>query len=104
MLADWGANVIRVESANKVETARTIQPFLNEEGGADNSGLFQNMNAGKTGLTLDMSKAESREVILDLVKWADVVCESFSPKAMAAWGLSYEDLREVNPSVLMTSS
>ncbi len=104
VLADWGANVIRVESANKVETARTIQPFLNEEGGADNSGLFQNMNAGKTGLTLDMSKAESREVILDLVKWADVVCESFSPKAMASWGLSYDDLREVNPSIIMTSS
>ncbi len=104
VLADWGATVIRVESSNKVETARTIQPFLNDEGGADNSGLFQNMNAGKTGLTLDMSKPESKEVILDLVRWADVVCESFSPRAMASWGLSYEDLREVNPSIIMASS
>lgn len=104
VLADWGATVIRVESSNRVETARTIQPFLNDEGGADNGGLYQNMNAGKTGLTLDMSKPESRDVILDLVKWADVVCESFSPKAMPGWGLGYEDLKKVNPAIIMTSS
>jgi crotonobetainyl-CoA:carnitine CoA-transferase CaiB-like acyl-CoA transferase len=104
VLADWGANVIRVESSNKVETARTIQPFLNDEGGADNSGLYQNMNAGKIGLTIDMTKPESRDVILDLARWADVVCESFSPKAMPGWGLGYEDLKQVNPSIIMTSS
>jgi benzylsuccinate CoA-transferase BbsF subunit len=104
VLADWGANVVRVESSHKVETARTIQPFLNDEGGADNGGLYQNMNAGKMGLALDMSKPEAREVILDLVKWADVVCESFSPKAMQNWGLGYEDLKKVNPSIIMTSS
>jgi crotonobetainyl-CoA:carnitine CoA-transferase CaiB-like acyl-CoA transferase len=104
VLADWGANVVRVESSHKVETARTIQPFLNDEGGADNGGLYQNMNAGKMGLALDMSKPEAREVILDLVKWADVVCESFSPKAMQNWGLGYEDLKKINPSIIMTSS
>ena len=104
VLADWGATVVRIESSNKVETARTIQPFLNDEGGADNGGLYQNMNAGKMGLALDMSKPESRDVILDLVKWADVVCESFSPKAMQNWGLGYEDLKKVNPSIIMTSS
>ena len=104
VLADWGATVVRVESSHKVETARTIQPFLNDEGGADNGGLYQNMNAGKLGLALDMSKPESKEVIVDLVKWADVVCESFSPKAMQNWGLGYEDLRKINPSIIMTSS
>ncbi|HJM21511.1 MAG TPA: CoA transferase [Acidimicrobiales bacterium] len=104
VLADWGATVVRVESSNKVETARTIQPFLNDEGGADNGGLYQNMNAGKLGLALDMSKPESKGVIEDLVKWADVVCESFSPKAMQTWGLGYEDLKKINPSIIMTSS
>ncbi len=104
VLADWGANVVRVESSNKVETARTIQPFLNDEGGADNGGLYQNMNAGKMGLALDMSKPEAKQVILDLVEWADVVCESFSPKAMENWGLGYEDLKKINPSIIMTSS
>ena len=104
VLADNGATVVRVESANRIETARTIQPFLNDEGGAENSGLYQNMNAGKLGITIDMSKPEAREIILDLVRWADVVCESFSPKAMRAWGLTYEDLKAVKPDIIVASS
>jgi crotonobetainyl-CoA:carnitine CoA-transferase CaiB-like acyl-CoA transferase len=104
VLADNGATVVRVESANRIETARTIQPFLNDEGGAENSGLYQNMNAGKLGITIDMSKPEAREIILDLVRWADVVCESFSPKAMQAWGLTYEDLKAVKPDIIVASS
>ncbi len=104
VLADYGAQVVRVESANKIETARTIQPFLDDQGGAESSGLYQNMNAGKLGLTLDLTKPEARQVVLDLVRWADVVCESFSPKAMRAWGLSYEDLRQVKPDLIMASS
>jgi len=104
VLADNGAEVVRVESANKIETARTIQPFLNDEGGAENGGLYQNMNAGKLGLTLDMTKPEARDVILDLVRWADVVCESFSPRAMPNWGLGYEDLKRIKPDIIMASS
>jgi benzylsuccinate CoA-transferase BbsF subunit len=104
VLADNGATVIRVESANRIETARTIQPFLNDEGGAENSGLYQNMNAGKLGITIDMSKPEARDIIVDLVRWADVVCESFSPKAMRSWGLSYEDLKAIKPDIIVASS
>ncbi|WP_420435759.1 CaiB/BaiF CoA transferase family protein [Candidatus Poriferisodalis sp.] len=104
VLADWGATVVRVESSHKVEAARTIQPFLNDEAGADNGGLYQNMNAGKLGITIDISKPESRDLILDLVRWADVVCESFSPHALQDIGLSYEDLRAVKPDIIMASS
>lgn len=104
VLADNGATVIRIESANKIEAARTIQPFWKNEGGAENSGLFQNMNAGKQSMSLDMSKPESIAVVHDLVRWADVVCESFSPRAMKSWGLGYEDLKAINPNIIMTSS
>ncbi len=105
VLADYGATVVRVESAHRVETARTIQPFHNGvAGGPDNSGLFQNLNANKLGLALDLSNPASRDVVLDLVRWADVVTESFSPKAMKGWGLDYESLREVNPNLVMMSS
>ena len=72
--------------------------------GLERSGLFLNLNAGKKGLALDMSTPEAREVLLDLVRWADLLCESFSPRAMKAWGLSYETLREVNPKLVMLSS
>ena len=44
-------------------------------------------------LALDMGNPQAREVILDLVRWADILCESFSPRAMKAWGLDYETLR-----------
>ncbi len=104
VFADWGATVVRVESSHKIEGARTFQPLLNDEGGAENSGLFQNLNAGKLGLTVAMDNPQARDLILDLVRWADVVCESFSPKAMAGWNLTYEDLRAVKPDIIMTSS
>jgi crotonobetainyl-CoA:carnitine CoA-transferase CaiB-like acyl-CoA transferase len=104
IMADYGATIVRVESEHKLEVARTLQPFVGGVAGAESSGLFMNMNAGKYGLALDLSKPEAREVILDLVRWADVVCESFSPKAMRNWGLDYETLREVNPDLIMVSS
>ncbi len=104
VLADYGATVVRVESEHKLEVARGLNPFLGGEPGAERSGLFLNMNAGKLGLALDMSNPEARDVILDLVRWCDVLCESFSPRAMASWGLDYETLREVNPRLIMVSS
>jgi crotonobetainyl-CoA:carnitine CoA-transferase CaiB-like acyl-CoA transferase len=104
VLADFGATIVRVESESAIEVARTIQPFMNDEPGPDNSGLFANMNAGKLGMTLDLRRPEAREVFCDLVRWADVLVESFSPKAMRSWGLGYEDLRTINPGLIMVSS
>jgi crotonobetainyl-CoA:carnitine CoA-transferase CaiB-like acyl-CoA transferase len=104
MLADYGATVVRVESARHLDTARGIQPFRNDGNGIDDSGLFNNMNAGKLGLALDLAKPASREVLLDLVRWADVVVESFSPKAMRSWGLDCESLRQIKPDLIMASS
>lgn len=101
---DFGATVVRIESTTRIDTGRTIQPFHNGTPGPENSALYQNMNAGKLGMTLDLGKPEGRDVFLDLVRWADIVCESFTPKAMRAWGLHYEALREVNPGIIMFSS
>ncbi len=103
-LADYGATVIRIESASKVDGARTVGPFLKNKTTTDGSGLFGTYNAGKLGLGLDLGKPEAREVVLDLVRWADVVCESFSPKAMRAWKLDYESLRAIKPDLIMLSS
>ena len=104
VLADYGATVVRVESATKLDAARAFQPFFGNEVGAENSALFNSLNAGKLGLTLDLRKPEAREVVVDLVSWADVVCESFSPRAMKGWDFGYEQLRELNPGVIMLSS
>ncbi|MDH3681668.1 MAG: CoA transferase [Acidimicrobiia bacterium] len=104
VLADYGAEVIRVESARRVETARTLQPFLADEAGVENSGLYNNLNAGKRCIALDMSRPEAREIILDLVGWSDVVLEAFSPKAMRAWGLDYDALKLAKPDLVMAST
>ncbi|WP_419932541.1 CaiB/BaiF CoA transferase family protein [Candidatus Poriferisodalis sp.] len=104
VLADYGAEIIRVESANKLDAVRSIQPFHDDVGDPDGSGLFSNLNAGKRGLALDMSKPEALEVIWDLIDWADVILESFSPKAMTGWGMGWEQVRERRPDVVMASS
>ena len=104
VLSDYGATVIRVESTTRLDAVRASPPFKNDELEMSNSVPYSNFNAGKTGVTIDPSNPVGKEVILDLVRWADVVTESFSPKAMKAWGLDYESLREVNPDLIMVSS
>jgi crotonobetainyl-CoA:carnitine CoA-transferase CaiB-like acyl-CoA transferase len=104
ILADYGATVIRIESPTRVDTARTLQPFHNGAPGPDASGLFNNCNAGKLGISLDLGNPRSREVVHDLVRWADIVTESFSPKAMRAWAFDYESLRKVKTDLIMLST
>jgi benzylsuccinate CoA-transferase BbsF subunit len=104
MLADYGATVVRVESTRRFDATRTVGPFHNGQPGPEGSGLFYNMNAGKLMITLDLTKEAGRAVALDLVRWADVVTEAFSPKAMRAWGLDYESLRKVKPDIIMLST
>ncbi|HZW53736.1 MAG TPA: CoA transferase [Candidatus Elarobacter sp.] len=104
VLADYGATVVRVESACRPDTSRTLSPFLGLPPEREDSVLFHNMNAGKRMLALDLGVPAGRAVALDLVRWADVVAESFSPKAMRAWGLDYPALRAVKSDVIMVST
>jgi crotonobetainyl-CoA:carnitine CoA-transferase CaiB-like acyl-CoA transferase len=104
VMADFGATVVRVESANRIDTARTLGPFLDGIVDVERSGAFYSMNAGKLSFSLDLAQPGSRDVFYELVRWADIVTESFSPGTMAAWGYDYERLREINPSVIMLSS
>jgi crotonobetainyl-CoA:carnitine CoA-transferase CaiB-like acyl-CoA transferase len=104
MMADYGATVVRIESTGRTDPTRTVGPFQDNKTGAESSGLWGNNNAGKYGITLDLSTAGARSIVMDLVQWADVVCEAFSPKAMRAWGFDYESLRKVKPDLIMLST
>ncbi|MEM7341554.1 MAG: CoA transferase [Actinomycetota bacterium] len=104
ILADYGATVVKVESESKPDVIRGVGPFIGEEGGQENALQFHSLNANKWDLTLDLSVPEARDVVFDLVRWCDVLTESFSPKAMANWGFGYDDLRAVNPDLIMFSS
>ena len=87
-----------------MDTCRTIAPYIGNQAGIENSGIFINLNVNKLGVTLDLGNEEGKEVFRDLVRWADIVTESFSPKAMRAWGLDYEALRQIKPDIIMVSS
>ncbi|MCP5026346.1 MAG: CoA transferase [Actinomycetia bacterium] len=104
VLADYGAEIVRVESEHKIDAVRTLQPFPNDVPDPELSGIYNNMNAGKKGLSLDMSKPGATDIIWDLIDWADVVLESFSPRAMKEWGLGYEAVRARRPDIIMASS
>jgi crotonobetainyl-CoA:carnitine CoA-transferase CaiB-like acyl-CoA transferase len=104
LLADYGATVVRIETSTRPDACRTLRPHLGGRPGTERSALFHSTNAGKHMLSLDLSKPAGRAVFLDLVRWADVVAESFSPKAMRAWDLDYGALRKVNPDLIMLSS
>ncbi|MGH7934683.1 MAG: CaiB/BaiF CoA transferase family protein [Candidatus Binataceae bacterium] len=104
MLATMGAEVIRVEwhDQRALDMLRRIRPSVSG-GDADSvnrSGLFNNINPGKFGITLNMNLPQGRELFKRLVAKASVLCENYSPEQMERWGLGYEALREINPELI----
>ncbi|OWU86746.1 hypothetical protein ATO6_03260 [Oceanicola sp. 22II-s10i] len=103
-MADFGARVIRVESAKKPEVARLTGPFPEGVRDLNRSGLYETCNAGKLGLALDMGHDEAKAIILDLAAKVDVIVESFAPGQMDRWGLGYDALSANNPGLVMVST
>ncbi|MGH6632196.1 MAG: CoA transferase, partial [Sphingopyxis sp.] len=104
VLADCGAEVVRVESSLRVETARMMGPFPGGDINPERSALYENCNAGKLGLSLDLANPAAREVVRDLAAWGDVLVESFAPGQMTKWGLGYDMLSARNPRLVMLST
>jgi len=102
-LADFGAQVIKIESLAHLDTLRVSTPYAGREPGIDRSGYFAVYNAGKLSFHLNMQKARAREIIRRLIVCSDVLLESFVPGVMARWGLTYERVREWNPAIIMAS-
>jgi len=95
MLADLGAEVIRVEHPNGSDSMRDWGPFVN-----DQSTYYLCANRNKKSITLDLKTIDGREKLKELVKDADVVLENFKTGDMERMGLSYEELRKVNPRII----
>jgi len=104
VMADYGADVIRVESIHRIDTARTLSPFRGNEADPEFSGLYGTNNAGKRDIALKLSDPVARDVLIDLVAQADIVLESYAAGAMDRWGLTYEKFKAVNPSIIVGSS
>ena len=103
-LGDFGATVVHIESSHRIDAARTVQPFLHDDPRTENAAVYLNMNVGKLGLSLNLGCPESRPVLDDLIAWADVLIESFSPRGRRSLGLDYDRLAAINPRLIMMSS
>ena len=103
-LAEYGATVVRVESAKRPESLRLGAPFREGSTGINRSAYFASYNAGKLGITIDMGHPRSRELVLRMVRWADLVTENFTPGTMEGWGLGYLELEKEKPGILMFSA
>lgn len=104
LLAEFGADVIRVDSSARVDPGRTIQPWAKATPGPDRSQSFANANAGKRSIALDLARPAAREIARRLAGHADVVIESFTPGTMARWGLDYASVRALRPDVIYLST
>ncbi|MBI4241285.1 MAG: CoA transferase [Candidatus Rokubacteria bacterium] len=104
LLAEFGADVIRVESALRIDPGRTLPPWAEGKSGPDRSQLFANYNACKRSVALNLSFPRARELARQLIARADIVIESFTPGTMARWGLDYESVRAVKPDLIYLSS
>jgi len=102
--ADQGATVVRVESAARPDFLRLFHFRPGDPHGLNGGPMFVLMNPNKLSVAVNLSKPEGVAVVERLVRWADVVSENFSPRAMAKWGLGYERLRELKPDLVMVSS
>ena len=103
LLADYGADVIKVERPGAGDGARKLGPFPKDEPHPEKSGTFLHLNTNKRSVTLDLKTAQGRDIARDLASKADAVVESFRPGTMDRLGLGYETLSEINPALTFTS-
>ena len=103
-LADHGATVVRIESAQRLDLLRTMPPFKDSQPGPDRAQFMANFNTSKLGMTVDLKNAEGRKLARRMADWADVVLESYSPGTMARFGLDWQSLSAEREDLVMLST
>lgn len=98
ILADMGADVIKIERPGKGDDSRQYTPFKNGE-----SVYYMSLNRGKRSITLNMKSEEGKQILKDLVKKADVLVENFRGGTMDKLGLGYDVLKEINPRLIYSA-
>ena len=98
LLSDFGAEVIKIERKGVGDLARYWEPIVNQQ-----SGYYVYLNRGKKSISMNANTPEGKEILARLIKDADVVCENFKYGSMERMGLSYEVIKEINPSIIYAS-
>ena len=101
ILAQCGAEVIKIESKTKLDILRLGGPFKDGIAkGIERSGYFSNRNPNKKSIALNMSHPKAREVVIRLIKKSDIIANNFRVGQMEKWGLGWEDVRKINPRII----
>jgi crotonobetainyl-CoA:carnitine CoA-transferase CaiB-like acyl-CoA transferase len=103
LLADMGADMVKVEEPPGGDLARARGPFPDDKPHPERSALFLNLNTNKRSVALDLAKRGGREALARLIDWADVLIDSHAPAALEALELGWEALHERNPALILTS-
>jgi benzylsuccinate CoA-transferase BbsF subunit/naphthyl-2-methylsuccinate CoA transferase subunit len=101
VLAQCGAEVIKIESIKRPDILRKGEPFKDGDNtGLDRSGYFANRNANKKDIALNMSNPTAREVAIRLIKKSDIIINNFRVGQMEKWNLGWEDIKKINPRII----
>ena len=106
-LASFGAEVIRIEDPlrqGRWDILRGAPPFVDERRGINLGGAFNNHNAGKYGITLNLRTAKAKRILEQLIEVSDVVSENFAKGVMERWGFGYERMRAIKPDIIYVSN
>jgi crotonobetainyl-CoA:carnitine CoA-transferase CaiB-like acyl-CoA transferase len=103
ILADLGAEVIKLESSSPLDYMRQGRPIVGTEKDPEQNPMFQNVNRGKLSFRIKLDHPQARAVVAELVATSDVVIENFSPGVMEKFGLGYAALRRARPDLVMCS-
>jgi len=104
-LADHGARVVHVESYERPDGFRqNYPPYKDNKPGLNRSGAFGICNNNKYGVTINLKAKEGVDLAKELIQWADIVIENFTPGTLKKLGLGYEEMKEVNPNIILLST
>lgn len=95
MMADFGANVYKIEPPKVGDDSRAFGPFVGKE-----SAYYMSLNRNKRSMVLDFKKQSNIDVFKEMVKNADVVVENYKPGTMEKFGIGYDVLKEINPKII----
>ena len=106
-LASFGAEVIRIEDPvrqGRWDILRGTPPYVDERRGINLGGAFNNHNAGKHGITLNLRTAKAKRILEQLIEVSDVVSENFAKGVMERWGFGYERMKAIKPDIIYVSN
>ncbi len=102
--AEHGATVVKIESHRRLDTMRGTSPFAGGRPTVDGSMAYGRHNPNKYSVSIDLQSPGGQALAWELIEWADVMTESFSPGTMEKWSLGYEEVRQRRPDIIYLSS